>query len=94
MECDHLAINNLNLLTRIGNGEAMLVWRLKPNGGVFENPVGEVQLTQGNEKEMGFVMKGVVLASEGGEDKEELVMMSRNEDYVKFSQLSKNASKM
>ena len=94
MECDHIAINNLHLLTRIGNGEAMLVWRLKPDGGVFENPVGEVQLTQSNEKEMGFAMKGVVLASESGEDKEELVMMHRFEDYVKFNQLTKSQSKM
>lgn len=44
MECDHLATQGIHLLTRIGNGEAMLVWRLLPTGGVDPDPVGEVEL--------------------------------------------------
>ena len=28
MECDHLTTHGIHLLTRIGHGEAMLVWKL------------------------------------------------------------------
>ena len=45
MECDHLAAHGLHLVTRIGQGEAMLVWKILASGGVEENPVGEVELT-------------------------------------------------
>lgn len=45
MECDHLATHGIHLLTRIGHGEAMLVWKLQING-VGENPIGEVELDE------------------------------------------------
>jgi hypothetical protein len=48
MDCDHMETYGIHLLTRIGNGEAMLVWRLLPNGGVDENPLGEVELKTDN----------------------------------------------
>lgn len=44
MDCDHMETYGIHLLTRIGNGEAMLVWRLLSGGGVAETPLGEVEL--------------------------------------------------
>ena len=34
------------LLTRVGDGAAMLVWRAQGSGGVEETPVGEVELDE------------------------------------------------
>jgi len=72
MECDHLAVNGLHLLTRIGQGEAMLVWKMLPTGGVDENPVGEVELNEEDRNEqqnsLMFQMKGGVTVNPEGED--------------------------
>ena len=44
MDCSHLVAQGIHLLTRIGEGEAMLVWRIQLNGGLGEMPVGEIEL--------------------------------------------------
>ena len=44
MECDHLAANGIHLLTRVGQGEAMIVWKINPHGGIDDSPLGEVGL--------------------------------------------------
>ena len=77
----------------------MLVWKLKENGGVDENPVGEVELNEEDrreaEKAEKFTMKGGVFANpDGGEDTEELVMMHRYENYVKFNRLTQTMNKV
>lgn len=46
MDCDHLETHGIHLLTRIGMGECMLVWRLLPNGGVSDTPLEEVEFTE------------------------------------------------
>lgn len=90
MECDHLAAQGIHLLTRIGHGEAMLVWKLLPNGGVDENPVGEVELdTEINEKTVKFNMKSGVAVKQDGTDSEELIMMHLLLDQVKFNVLTR-----
>jgi hypothetical protein len=91
MECDNLASNGMYLLTRIGNGEAMLVWRLLPSGGVGEMPVNEVELNADDRldisKSLAFHMKSIVNSS-SEQDKEELVMVHIYADYVKFNLLT------
>ena len=64
MDCDHMVTHGIHLLTRIGNGEAMLVWRLLPNGGIAEDPLGEVELQHEllNVDPKMFKMKGGVSA--------------------------------
>jgi hypothetical protein len=46
MDCDFVTAQGIHLLTRVGDGSelTMLVWRLKPSGGVEENPVDEVEI--------------------------------------------------
>jgi len=51
MECDHLAANGLHLLTRVGKGESMLVWKILQTGGVEEDPVGEVEFKEVDRRE-------------------------------------------
>lgn len=61
MDCDHMETYGIHLLTRIGNGEALVIWRLLPNGGVDESPLGEVELETVNIPRGGnakFLMKG------------------------------------
>ena len=97
MECDHLAANGLYLLTRVGNGESMLVWKIRQYGGVEEDPVGEVEFDEDERREqaksIGFEMKGGMSANPEGEETEELVMMNRYVSHVKFNRLKQQMMK-
>lgn len=91
MECDHLATQGIHLLTRIGSGAALLVWKLMPTGGVEEIPVGEVELdTSNSEKTVAFNMKGGVTVNPEGGDSEELIMMHLLPDQVRFDKLTRS----
>jgi hypothetical protein len=67
MECDQLATQGIHLLTRIGQGEAMLVWKLLQTGGVSEEPVGEVEFDSAvNQNSTKFKMKtGISIDKDG-----------------------------
>ena len=94
MDCDHLETYGIHLLTRIGNGEAMLVWRLLPNGGVDENPLGEVELETDNIPSIDqakFLMKGGCSATSEqnqGRETEGLIMMQEYADTFIFNLLT------
>jgi len=87
-----LVASGMRLLTRVGDGAAMLVWRGQPTGGVEETPVGEVELDEAD-KDRGveqFRMKAgvAVNADNADQDKEELVMMYDHGTHVHFKVLS------
>lgn len=94
MDCDHMETYGIHLLTRIGNGEAMLVWRLLPNGGVDENPLGEVELKTDNipsGDQAKFIMKGGCSATSEqnqGRETEGLIMMQEYTDKFEFNLLT------
>ena len=102
MECDHIASQGIHLLTRVGRGveRTMLVWRMKPNGGVEENPVDEVEFGEEDrslaDNALSFTMKSGVMASaeEDGRDTEQLVMMYASLDYVNFKVLTQKLRKL
>jgi len=102
MECDHLASQGIHLLTRVGRGteRTMLVWRMKPNGGVEENPLDEVEYGEEDrilaDKALSFTMKSGVMANaeNDGRDTEQLVMMYASLDYVNFKVLTQKLRKL
>lgn len=85
-----MATQGIHLLTRIGSGAAMLVWKLLPTGGVQEEPVGEVELDPtAFEKAVKFNMKSGVSVNQEGVDSEELIMMHLFANQVKFNILTR-----
>ena len=101
MECDHIASQGIHLLTRVGHGveRTMLVWRIKPNGGVEDNPVDEVEFGEEDralaDKALAFTMKSGVMSNpdNDGQDMEQLVMMYSSIDYVNFKVLTQKLRK-
>lgn len=91
MECDHLSSQGIYLLTRIGNGEAMLVWKILPTGGVEECPVGEVDLNSGDSQNtIKFCMKSGVSMNQEGQEVDNLVMMNLLPSHVKFDKITRS----
>jgi len=98
MECDHLAAAGVRLLTRVGDGAAMLVWRAQASGGVEDTPVGEVELDEAD-KDRGveqFRMKAGVQVNpdNADQDREELVMMYDHGTHVHFKILAQALNKL
>lgn len=76
------------------NERAMLVWSLKSAGGVIEEPVDEIELTEEDISLMNnsikFSMKGgIVVNNENdlGQDNEQILMMYAFEQKVKFKSI-------
>ena len=89
MECSHLVAQGIHLLTRIGNGEAMLVWRIQLNGGLEEMPVGEIELQEDDKIQiLDFKMKSGVNQDADGQDSEGLIMMYLHDHHISFKTLT------
>lgn len=89
MECSHLVAQGIHLLTRIGDGEAMLVWRIQLNGGLEDMPVGEVELNDDDKQQIHeFRMKSGVDQNADGQDSEGLIMMYLHDYHISFKTLT------
>ena len=83
-----------------GDERAMLVWRLKSSGGVEEDPVDEIELTSedmnlANESKDFSMKGGIVVNNENdlGQDTEQILMMYRFDDQIKFNSILRKHSK-
>ena len=80
-----------------GNERTMLVWRMKPTGGVEEDPVDEIKYTD-EDKELAtrsqaFMMRSGVAVNSLGQDTELLIMMYGLERESRFVILSQKHNK-
>ena len=101
MECDTLAQNGIHLITVLGKGEerTTLVWRIKDEGGVEENPLDEIDFSEtdleDSKKASSFKMKsGVVMSGDtDGEDVETVILMFQVADSARFKTIQKKFHK-
>ena len=97
--CDCVNALGNNLVTRVGSSDerTMLLWRFKGAGGVEEDPIDEIELTDEDRQlhdsaEQFAIKSGIIMAKGEDRDKEEHVLLFGSKDKAVFKLLSQKTS--